>query len=329
MIFAGGILLLIVLVDVCWTALGLMGGGPLSALLARSAWSVAKVLPFGQRARAIAGPLILLLLVLTWSGLLWLGWFLIFYGGRSVMNASSGVEASSSETLYFAGYVIFTLGNGDYAPTGFPWTVLTAVASGTGLIVITLAITYLIAVIAAVVEKRALATFLADLGATPTQLVTDAWTGIGFEPLEQYLPQLASAVGVYSQHHLAYPVLHYFHGEDLRVSVPVRLAAFHEALLILAGGVAPASRLHLLYVEPLRRTIRSFAAVARTEFVGTLTEEPPLPDLRPLIARQIPTVSQTAFNEAARSEAETRQVLRALIEHDSRSWDDIFIFPDN
>lgn len=327
MIVVGVLVLLAGIGDVCWTALGLMGGGPLSSLIARSTWAVFKGLPLGSRGRVVAGPLILLLLVVTWSLLLWLGWFLVFFGGGGVMRASTGVAASASETIYFTGYCVFTLGNGDYAPTAFPWTLLTSIASGSGLIVITLAITYFIAVLASVVEKRALATLLADLGATPAGIVTAGWNGSNFQPLEQFLPQIATAVGVYAQHHLAYPVLHYFHGETLRVSMPVRIAALHDALLILSEGVAPGARPHPLFVEPIRQSIRSFAAVARGEFVRSAAAPPPPPDLEPLAQKQIPTVTADVFKTASIADSKTRQVLRALVENDTHQWSDLLVKP--
>ena len=191
--FIGASLLVILLIDVCWTAVGLMGGGPVSALIARSAWKAARALPLSHRARAFVGAAILMLLVAVWSSLLWVAWFCIFAAGEgAVVEAKSGRAATLSETFYFAGYTVFTLGNGDFAPRAYPWTVLTAVAAGTGLIVITLAITYLIAVLAAVVEKRTLAASLADLGGTPDAIVRGGWTGNDFQPLQQYLPQLAT-----------------------------------------------------------------------------------------------------------------------------------------
>ena len=62
------------------------------------------------------------------------------------------------------------LGNGDYAPTG-AWRVVTMVASASGLMIVTLSITYLVPLLSAVVEKRALAGRISILGSTVPEMV--------------------------------------------------------------------------------------------------------------------------------------------------------------
>ena len=326
--FIGVLLLAAVLVDVFWTALVLAGAGPLSSATARILWSVARAVPLTHRTRSLFGPAILLGLVFVWTALLWVGWFCVFSASPgSVVHASSRIEATAWETFYFAGYTVFTLGNGDFAPNGMPWNVLTAAASGTGLVVITLAITYLIGVLSAVVEKRALAASFADLGGSPHAIVRNGWTGSDFAPLENCFPQIASAMSLYVQRHLAYPILHYFHGEDLRVSMPVRLAALHEALLILAEGVHPESRMHPLYTAPLLRSIRSFAEVASSEFVKGRAEAPEPPRLSDVAASGMPVVDAETFSRAVAHEDRTRQILRAVVEHDARRWENVWQVP--
>lgn len=325
----GAALLSLVVVDVFWTSLLMAGAGPLSSVIASGMWRAARALPLSHRARNVVGPLILFGLVLVWAALLWLGWFCIFASsGDAVRSTSTKAPATLAETFYFAGYTVFTLGNGEFAPNGLPWNVLTAVAAGSGLVVITLAITYLIGVLSAVAEKRALAATLAGLGATPDAIVCGSWTGSDFTPLQTYFVQISSALDLYVERHLAYPILHYFHGEERRVAMPVRLAALNEAVLLLADGVQPESRLHPLYTEPLRRSLRSLAAVAGDDFVPVPPQAPAILDLHVIASAGIPVVSQEQFERSVSQEAETRRVLLGLVEHDTWEWGDVWADPN-
>jgi hypothetical protein len=206
--------------------------------------------------------------------------------------------------------------------------VLTSVASASGLVVITLAITYLIGVLSAVVEQRALASSLAGPGGTPDAIVRGGWTGSDFAPLRAYLVQTAAALDLHVERHLAYPILHYFHGEELRVAMPVRLAALHEAVVLLAEGVAPESRLHPLYTDPLRSAIDNFAAVTRAEYVSPATQPPDVADLALIRSAGIPVVSQEQFAAAVAREADTRRLLLAVVEHDTWIWADVWMKRD-
>ncbi|XVH33461.1 ion channel (plasmid) [Haloferacaceae archaeon DSL9] len=47
--------------------------------------------------------------------------------------------------MYFTGYTIFTLGNGDFYPTAANWQVTTVLTSASGLLLITLIVTYVLA----------------------------------------------------------------------------------------------------------------------------------------------------------------------------------------
>ncbi len=72
------------------------------------------------------------------------------------MTSDTNLPADLVGKIYFAGYTIFTLGNGDYQPLG-GWRIVTVIANATSLIIVTLSISYLIPLLSAVVEKRVLA----------------------------------------------------------------------------------------------------------------------------------------------------------------------------
>ncbi len=64
-----------------------------------------------------AGISVILTLIVMWLGLLWLGLFLVLLGDYdSVVTSSKSLPASALDKLYYSGYVLSTLGNGDFKP---------------------------------------------------------------------------------------------------------------------------------------------------------------------------------------------------------------------
>lgn len=93
-----------------------------------------------------AGPLILAITVMLWLVLLWTT--LVFAASpTAVVSSETGELAGWWERVSFAGFTVFTLGIGDYVPTAPTWRVLTVIASTSGLVMATAAITYLIPVV--------------------------------------------------------------------------------------------------------------------------------------------------------------------------------------
>jgi hypothetical protein len=104
---------------------------------------------------------------------------------------------------------------------------------------LTLGITYLLQVITAVTEKRQLAAVIQALGATPTDVVVAAWRSGSWRGLEQHLISLTAPLDLLTQHHLAYPVLHFFYSQDQRVGLPPAIALLDETLFLLQHAIVP------------------------------------------------------------------------------------------
>ncbi len=85
---------------------------------------------------------------------------------QSLMETQSKEPASWSDRIYFSGYVMFTLGNGDLAPNGGLWKLVTIIETAQGLLTITFSVTYLISVLSAVNQKRSFAQSVLSLGMT-------------------------------------------------------------------------------------------------------------------------------------------------------------------
>ena len=100
-------------------------------------------------------------------------------------------------------------------PSGDIWRVLTSIYSFTGLILLTMSVTYFIPVLSAVIDQRKLGITLGTLGSSPEEIVLTSWNGKNFEPLISKVDALSDSIIKYSQQHRAYPVIHYFHNNNI------------------------------------------------------------------------------------------------------------------
>lgn len=302
------------------------GGGPMTSRLSRSTWRVLRRLS-GTRTSGLlpyAGSIVLLLTVGAWVLLLWAGWSLVFLGADSaIVQASTGAPASTATTIYYAGFVVSTLGVGDVVAVTGAWQVTTALASLVGLSLVTLSITYLLSVVSAAVARRRLAQSVSILGTSGPGIVLTHWVGGG---LSSHLPSrvqtLTSLLLTTTQQHLAYPVLHYFHAADPAASAPRAVAALDDALVLLESGVdpsvAPAGDLLL----PLRRAIESYTAIVHQTGDGSSgpAPVPPLPSLDPLARAGVPVVDETTYRARAAGHGARRAALHRIVRSDARSW---------
>lgn len=191
----------------------------------------------------LSGPLILVVSFAVWIALLWGGWTLVFASTESSLTDTLNRGAISwSDWVYFTGYAIFTLGNGDFVPTGDLWQSLTVLATASGMLFITLTITYILSVLDAVTQKGAFASDVNGLGTTSTDLLRRNWTGGGFGRLDLPLVNLSSELTTLTANHKAYPILHYFYSDQVDQAPTVNIALLDEALILLrfwVGRVNP------------------------------------------------------------------------------------------
>lgn len=255
---AGLTLLAIVGRDVFITSLTLRGGGSLVIWLARGLWGAALAL---HRRRAshglltLAGGLTAASTLLAWMLLLWGGWSLVFAAaGLAIVDASTGEPAGLWARVYYAGYSTFTLGLGDYRPLGAAWQLATAASAAVGLVGATLAITYLVPTLSAAVQRQSLAGQIWLLGATPQEVARAAARNP--EAFASELTSLRSQILDSARQHLAYPILNYFHAEDPRFALPLRLAVLQEGMLLAACGLRDPAKAYDL--ERGLTTIRLF-----------------------------------------------------------------------
>ena len=321
LLVGGAAVIAVVMYDVVLTTLSVGNpSGPVTGRLARGLWAV------GLRTRR-AGLLqalgigLMLLIVVTWLLGLWAGWAMVFNAApAAVVDSTTGRVAGAWERIYFAGYTLFTLGNGEFRPDGTPWQLLTVVALLNGLALASLSITYLVPVTAAALERRQLAATIAAMGERPDTALVRAWDGTGFGMLQHHLMSLGPQLALLTQRHLGYPVLHYFHSSDRKTAAAPMIAVLDELLTVLQFGVAEQARPPASVTEPFRAELTQFLDTLRSAFISPADAAPAIPALHRLREAGVPTVADEVFAQRLGEIAERRRLLVALVNNDGWDW---------
>jgi hypothetical protein len=320
---AGALLVGFGTLDALWTTLWVDGNaGPMTRR--HNSWVRRLILRLaGRRHRVLSmtGPFVLVTSVLVWATIPWIGWVLLFSSdSQSLIRAHEHTPAGIIDRIYFTGYTMFTLGNGDFTPNGKFWELATTWASLNGLFMLTLAVTYLLAIIEAVVGKRSFASQVWSLGRTPEEFVIHSWDGNSFRAIELQIVTLTEQLQLVTEQHHAYPMLHYYHEAKKKQSVSHNLAVFSEVLLIFAHGVDQSVRPAPSALISAQRTVEEFLDTLRSAYVTPSEKETPPPSLVKLTAAGIPTVSQDALMEAIADREERRDLLRGFLDSERRDW---------
>jgi hypothetical protein len=303
----GAILVGFVALDALWTTLWVDGhSGPFTrryaSIIRRGLF---RAMPRdNHKLLSLTGPVVLVANVLAWVVLLWLGWFVLFASDPgSVVRAKTGEAAGAVDRLYFVGYTMVTIGNGDFAPRGGFWQFATSATGLSGLFLLTLAVTYLLAIIEAVVAKRSFASHVWALGHSPQSFVLHAWNGAGFPSLD-----LLEQLNLVTEQHQAYPLLHYYHESRLTQSVSVGVAVFDDMLTILEHGVEPGVRPSPALVHCARESLSEFLTTLEDAYIRKSEEAPPRIELDSLRAG-IPVVSDGTLALALRAREDHRRLI--------------------
>lgn len=146
-----------------------------------------------------------MLTLATWIVLLWAGWTLVFASAENVLvDTLDRGYVSWSDRLYFTGYTIFTLGIGDFAPRTGRWQLVTILATGSGMLFVTLSVTYTLSVLDAVTQKRAFASNVSGFGAHAEEIVRTSWAGEEFRGLEIPLNTFTTQLATLTENHKVY-----------------------------------------------------------------------------------------------------------------------------
>lgn len=323
-VFAGLVLVLVAFGDALWTTLWPDGGaGPLTARLSTGLWraTLAVAGTKNHRLLSMAGPFILLATVFTWLLLVAAGWTLVFVAEPgALLDVRTYEPADFVGRVWFVLHSVFTLGNGDYIPDGGAYQLAGAGTVASGMFLVTLAITYLLSVISAVVTKRSFASHVSSFGDTPEEFVITAWDGAGFGALAPQLATLTATLGQISEQHQAYPILHYYHATSKEKASPPAVAVFDEALALLEYAVLEECRPRPAELRPARQTVSSHLGTLAFAYIRPADRVPPPPDLGRLRDAGVPVVDDEHFTAALDEHVHRRRMLLGLVENDG--WKD-------
>ena len=313
-------LLLITTIDVFWTILWTNGGaGLLTSPLMKGTWRGLRTVDSQQsRVLTLSGPLILSLTLTMWVVLLWAGWTFLFASDANALGYTRGPgPVRWVGRGYFVAYTMFTMGNGDFSPTGPIWRIVTGLTNASGMILITLIVTYVISVLRAVVNKQSFASSVMGVGETSETFVRSGWDGDDLRQHDLPLESFASSLSTLASQHKAYPILHYYRGGRRQYATPVAVAVFDDALTIFRFGIDPERRPSNPVIETARSATQDYVRTAMSPPAG---RTPPPPDLDRLRNADIPVASDEEFADTLEDLAEQRRELLGVVEAQEWQW---------
>ncbi|KEO75504.1 ion channel [Anditalea andensis] len=187
---------------------------------------------FGRGIFALSGMILNLTIILVWILIIWAGLYFVFtYDADAILN-NEGIRATDSERLYFTGYVLSTLGNGDFFPISTYTQMIASSFSFFGFIFFTTAMTYLISVYSAVINKRHLSLAILNLGNSPEEVIRTLHSA---QPSFIYtqINSLQEKIDLVNEHYQAFPLIHYYHNVEINASFSLNVAKLDEALTIM------------------------------------------------------------------------------------------------
>ncbi|TVP47665.1 MAG: two pore domain potassium channel family protein [Gemmatimonadales bacterium] len=322
-LLVGAGLLSLVIVDLLWTTLWVDGGsGPISGRLSSVIWSgLRKIGPRGSRTLSLAGPIILSTTLFMWVALIWGGWTLIFAGDAgSLVNARVDEPVSWTGRIYFVAFSMFTMGNGDFYPAEGFWQIATSLTTASGMLFVTMGVSYVLSILGAVATKRSFASSVTGLGSRGEDLVAAGWDGKTLHGLDLPLSAVGSQLGKLVEQHRAYPVLHYYHSAASKDASAVAVAVLDEALTLIHAGVPADAQPERALVTGARSSVASYLDTLNSAFIEPAHDPPPRPDLHHLRASGVPTVQDDAFSVALADLEARRRKLLGMVHADAWEW---------
>ena len=325
LLLLGGLaLILLALVDAAWTSLWIDGrGGPLSGRIGRYLWRAWRALIPHDRHRllSLAGPLVLIVTLVTWIAFTWIGWTLVFAADPDSLNYTRAPHAPTlSGIFYYVAYTMFTMGNGDFWPVGSGWQIATAFTVATGMTFVTLAVSYVLTIVPAATQKQFLASSISSLGNSGEEWVINHWNGKGFPGLVTQLSGIAGQISLVSKQHSAYPILHVYHGAVPDDASAPALAIFDEALTLLHLGVLDECDLPPGAIIAARAAVQDYLDTLQAAGIDASDKPPPIPDLNRLREAGIPVVDDDRFRARVAEIADRRCMLRGLVQYNAYDW---------
>lgn len=323
----GVILLLITAIDLINTSLSVRGAGFITKRLSKTIWTV--LLAIHKKTGSgkfleFSGAFILVAILINWLLLIWISASLLFISQPdSLMNVETNSATTIINKIFYTGYTLSTLGLGDIEPDSPFWDILTSILSFTGLILISIAITYLIPVVSAEILKRRISVYITTLGCSVEDILINYWNSKNFKELEKPFISLTGSIILHAQNHKAYSVLHFFHSSDKKEAFALNLTNLDEVLTILLHGIPAEQQPSLNVIMGLRRAITSYLVTLPEAFITRGNETPPPPELTALETKGIKLIQGKTADLAYEKIKSRRRLLLSLIKDDGWEWNDL------
>jgi hypothetical protein len=219
--------------------------------VARVTWgswaAIARRLPPGIRRETYLsyfGPLLLILLLVTWAAGLVFGFALIHWGLGSALEDPAG-PASLLTDLYLSGTTFFTLGLGDVAPRTWAARFVTVIESGVGFGFLALVVGYLPVFYNTFAARETHISMLDEwAGSPPTAAALLGRLGRdgSLSSLEEFLHEWEHWCAELLESHLSYPVLGYFRSQHGNQSWLAGLTTVLDVCALTLAAVEEAPR---------------------------------------------------------------------------------------
>jgi len=254
---AGLLVVLVALWDIFHTLWHPGGFGRIARWVFQLVWRATKyVLP--RHTRQLAGPIGILGTVMSWTGLVAIGWMLVylphmpqgFYFGSALRpEQSSDVLAA----LYLSLVTVATLGFGDIVPANPVLRLLTPFQALLGFVLLTAAISWILQVYPALGRRRSVAKRLSILRSrSSTDVVARGDACVASRMLEAVTDGVIQAETDFLQYAESY----YFLEEDEELSLAANLP---HALKMAEAGARSSSREVRLAADMLTAAVESLA----------------------------------------------------------------------
>lgn len=312
--------------DFFYTTLSFNGAGIMSKTTTGALSSFFLYLNRHTSSRAIlklSGLVHVLVSLLLWIGLLWVGLFLILSSSStSIVHATSREPANLVNIFYFSGYTLSTLGMGDFVPAAKGWQVVVAIFSFSGFIFLTTGLSYLLNLTSAVLRKRSLSLYISNLGDSPEEIVANAYDGENFSRLTSRVSTLQEKINKHNQSHFAYPISHYFYSTTRTESLAITLTSFDEALTIIQHYVKKRGSVED-DIRPVREAIDSFLNTVQYGFMTKLEDQKGIsPNIDKLRGHNISIKQSTSIDDELLGER--RSLLSGFLKSSGWNWNDIY-----
>ena len=176
----------------------------------------------------------LLTTTFIWMLMLFLGAYAVYTSGEEmVVNGTTGLPATHPERFYFTGYVLSTLGIGDFVPGSDISRILTGILSFSGVILITTGLTYLLSVINSVLNKKQLAFLISTTGQDVEEIFTFYKQQDDLEYLVSNAGDLRQQILKNASSYLSFPIANYFLSKKHESALIVQLARLYEVFMVI------------------------------------------------------------------------------------------------